>query len=229
LEADSLRQLAPNLDGIVLAAPRCADATIQKVASEVPTILINREVPGVASVIVDTANGMASAVDHLVSLGHSSIAYAGGPATSWSDTHRYRSLQEAAHRRRISCRRVGSFTASVEGGIAAADAALLTDASAVVFFNDVLAIGGLRRFQERGVNVPEDMSVIGCDDILSASSCNPPLTTLSSAGDKAGALATDMLINRLTSTVAARVVERLGAHLTIRHSTSMAPQPASVR
>jgi len=219
LEADSLRQLASTVDGIVLAAPRCADEIIQQAASQVPLVVVNREVPGVESVIVDTAGGMAAAVGHLASLGHELVAYVGGPATSWSDGHRYRALQAATRGRGMVCERVGSFTPSVEAGAAAADAVMLTSATAAVFFNDVLAIGGLQRFAEKGVRVPEDISVIGCDDIMAASSCTPPLTTLASGGENVGRLATDVLINRLTSTAAARVVERLPVHLTVRHST----------
>jgi DNA-binding LacI/PurR family transcriptional regulator len=223
LEADSLRQLGSIVDGIVLHAPRGADEIIQEAASQLPIVVTNREVPGVASVIVDTPGGMASAVDHLARLGHKSVAYVGGPTTSWSDGHRYRALQAATRVRGMACERVGWFVASVEAGAAAAEAVLLTDATAVVFFNDVLAIGGLRRFSEKGIRVPEDISVIGCDDILAASFCMPPLTTLASDGENVGRLATDMLINRLTSTARARVIERLPVHLTIRQSTGPAP------
>jgi len=107
----------------------------------------------------------------------------------------------------------------VEAGAAAADSLLLTDASAAVFFNDVLAIGALTRFAARGVRVPKDFSVVGCDDIMAASWCAPPLTTLSAAGEGVGRLATDVLINGLTSTAAERVVQRVPVHLTVRQST----------
>lgn len=226
IEADSLRNLASTVDGIVLAAPRCADSIIQDAASHLPIVLVNREVAGVASVIVDTPGGMASAVDHLASLGHKGVVYVGGPATSWSDAHRYRALQVTTRMRGMTCDRVGSFTPSVEAGSAAADAVLLTGATAVVFFNDVLAIGALQRFAEKGVGVPEDISVIGGDDIHAASSCTPPLTTLASGGENVGRIATDVLINRLTSTAAARVVERLPVHLTVRQSTGPAASRA---
>lgn len=219
LEADSLRQLAATVDGIVLAAPRCADGIIQQAAAQVPLVVVNREVPGTESVIVDTSEGMVAAVDHLASLGHESLAYVGGPATSWTDGHRYRALQAATRARGMRCERVGSFTPSVEAGAAAADAVALTSATAVLFFDDVLAIGGLMRFAEKGIRVPADLSVIGCDDIMAASTCSPPLTTLASGGERIGRLATDVLLNRLTSTSAARVVDRLPVHLTVRHST----------
>lgn len=219
LEADSLRQLAHTVDGIVLAAPRCADEIVQQAAAQVPLVVVNREVPDVESLIVDTSEGMFAAVDHLASLGHTSVAYAGGPATSWSDGHRYHALQAATRARGMVCERVGSFTPSVEAGAAAADAVALTSATAAIFFDDVLAIGGLRRFAEKGIRVPEDISLIGCDDIMAASSCAPPLTTLASGGANIGRLSTDVLINRLTSTPAARVVDRLPVHLTVRLST----------
>jgi len=219
LEADTLRQLSWAVDGIILIAPRCADEIVQKAAAEVPLVVINRDVAGCESIIVDTAGGMAGVVDHLAQLGHESIGYVGGPLTSWSDSRRYSALAAAARKRGLSCERIGSFPPTVEAGAAAADSLLLTDASAAVFFNDVLALGALTRFAERGIRVPKDFSVVGCDDIMAASWCAPPLTTLSAGGEGVGRLATDVLINGLTSTAAERVVQRVPVHLTVRQST----------
>ena len=83
----------------------------------------------------------------------------------------------------------------------------------------MLAIRALKRFAERGVRVPEDMSVVGCDDIFGADFCNPPLTTLTSPIDQVGRLATDMLLTRLSGLPLARGRQKVPARLTIRQST----------
>ncbi len=59
-------------------------------------------------------------------------------------------------------------------------------ATACIAFNDLIAIGMLARLRERGVRVPEDMSIVGCDDIFGADFCNPPLTTMTSPIERAG-------------------------------------------
>ena len=69
--------------------------------------------------------------------------------------------------------------------------------TACIFFNDLLAISALRRFADRQVSVPGDMSVVGCDDIFGADFCNPPLTTITAPTEQVGRLATDMLLARL--------------------------------
>ncbi|MDL2425391.1 substrate-binding domain-containing protein, partial [Pseudomonas sp. BAgro211] len=71
-------------------------------------------------------------------------------------------------------------------GAAAADAELRSGATALIAFKDLIAIGMLQRFRERGVRLPEDVSIVGCDDIFGADLCNPPLTTIASLIEQAG-------------------------------------------
>jgi LacI family transcriptional regulator len=90
-----------------------------------------------------------------------------------------------------------------------------------VAFNDLLAIGMLTRLRERGVRVPDDLSVVGCDDIFGADFCDPPLTTLTAPIEQAGRVAVALLLSRLDerSTPVSRRTVLLPTHLTVRRST----------
>ena len=185
-------------------------------------MVVNREITSVPSVVVDTSRGVAEALDYLVSLGHARIAFLSGPSSSWSNRKRWEALQAASQRLNVECIRIGPQNGEIQSGAAAADAAIHHDVTAGLFFNDMLAIRALKRFAERGVRVPEDMSVVGCDDIFGADFCHPPLTTLTSPIDQVGRIATDMLLTRLLGLPLARDRETVAAHLTIRQSTANA-------
>jgi LacI family repressor for deo operon, udp, cdd, tsx, nupC, and nupG len=175
----------------------------------------------VSAVLIDSAGGTVQAVEHLASLGHRRLAYAGGPTSSWSNGRRWRAVRSTAQRLGLSAVRLGPFTPFVHSGAAAADAAVHADATAVLAFNDLLAIGMLKRLAERGLRVPADMSVVGCDDIFGADFCHPTLTTLTAPIERAGRVATDMLLDLLGRGTgrSARGQERLPTHLTVREST----------
>jgi LacI family transcriptional regulator len=227
VEAVHLAELPSSVDGIVLAASRLSDAELIRAAERVPIVLINREITGLPCVVIDTPMGIVQALDHLVSLGHRSVAYLAGPASSWSSRRRWRALQQAARRLGMTSHRIGPFSPTVEAGAAAADAAVRHRVTACFFYNDLLAIGALRRFAERGIQVPGQMSVVGCDDIFGADFCHPALTTLTAPIEQAGRVATDMLLTRIqirdADLAPFRQRERLPTHLTIRSSTGPAP------
>ncbi|MDR6792625.1 DNA-binding LacI/PurR family transcriptional regulator [Pseudarthrobacter oxydans] len=92
-------------------------------------------------------------------------------------------------------------------------------------FNDLLAIGMLQRLQARAIRVPEDMSIIGSDDIFGADFCNPPLTTISSPIEQAGRVAVSMLLSQLNPLPGrgGRKHALMPTHLTIRRSTGPPP------
>jgi DNA-binding LacI/PurR family transcriptional regulator len=232
-EAEMLHTMRRALDGAILAASRLPERELAALALHIPLVTINRNVPGVQSVVIDTPAGIDQAVEHLVSLGHRDIAYASGPENSWSNQARWRALTGAADRHGLRFARVGPFPRGRHSGSAAADALLNSGATGFVAFNDMLAIGILTRLRERGVRVPADVSVVGCDDVFGADFCNPPLTTITAPIEQAGRVAVSMLLSRLqhspapvqrpSSPVLRRTVV-LPTHLTIRESTG----PASV-
>jgi len=231
MEAATLAELSSSVDGVVLAASRLPDAALLEASERVPLVVVNREIPTVPSVVIDTPRGMVQALDHLVSLGHSSVAYLAGPPTSWSSRKRWRAIQQSARRLGVTAHSIGPFSPTRAAGAAAADAAIRHDVTACLFFNDLLAIGSLQRFAERGVRVPQDMSVVGCDDIFGADFCHPPLTTLTASIEHVGRVATDMLLASLQTAgievPAPRQREKLPTHLTVRRSTGPAPDRAA--
>jgi DNA-binding LacI/PurR family transcriptional regulator len=226
LEVEMLHKMRRSLDGAVLAASRLADRSLAALASDIPLVTINRNVPGVQSVIIDTPDGIHQAAEHLVSLGHKDIVYACGPENSWPNAARWQALRSALAKFGLQARRIGPFPRGFNAGGAAADALINTGASACVAFNDQLAIGMLRRLRERGVSVPGELSVVGCDDIFGADFCHPPLTTLTAPIEHAGRVAVSMLLSRVAPASAAAGPVRqqvlLPTHLTIRGSTGPA-------
>lgn len=224
LEANYLDRLRPSADGFILAASRLTDDQLVKVAATVPIVTINRTSPGVPTVLIDTPHGVQQAVEHLFSLGHRKIAYMAGPATSWSDKRRWDALKEIAKTLGITILRLGPFHPSQRSGGSAADAAIISGATGCIAFNDLVAIGMLVRLKERGVDVPGEISVVGCDDTFGADFSSPPLTTLTAPIEQAGRVATEMLLSRLQpSNTAERTQVELPTHLTIRASTGAAP------
>ncbi|WOF23637.1 LacI family DNA-binding transcriptional regulator [Microbacterium betulae] len=223
VETTWLGELSRTVDGVVLASPRADDAVIRDMADNVPLVVLNREIEGLTGVLIDTPSGLAQSLDYLVSLGHRRIAYVRGPASSWSDRARFAALTGAAEAHGADLIPVGSFQPSLASGAAAADAVALTPATAAIFFNDTLAIGALQRFRRLGIAVPGRMSVVGCDDIFGASFAHPPLTTVTSPGERAGRDVTDLLIGRLATRDRGHRVDRIAAHLSVRESTGPAP------
>ncbi|GAA4455285.1 LacI family DNA-binding transcriptional regulator [Phytohabitans houttuyneae] len=226
VETQMLHRMRQSLDGAILAASRLSERALTLLAAEIPLVTINRNVRGVQSVMIDTPSGIVQAVEHLASLGHRDLTYVSGPERSWPNEARWRAMRTAAAKLGLQVRRVGPFAGSRPSGTAAADAVLNTRATACVVFNDLLAIGMLSRLGERGVRLPDDLSIVGCDDIFGADFCHPPLTTLTAPIGQAGRVAVAMLLSRLKGQTPPDAVRRtvvLSTHLTVRESTGPAP------
>jgi DNA-binding LacI/PurR family transcriptional regulator len=223
LEAAHLDRLASSVDGFVLASSRLPDVELQLLAERSPVVLFNRRVEGLASLATDSTDGSRQIVEHLVALGHRSLAYLAGPSGAWSDAQRWRALSEHAEAAGARIVRCGPFDPTLDGGPAAADVGMSTGATALIAFNDLLAIGVLRRLGERGIAVPAEVSVVGYDDIFGADFCSPPLTTVAGPVDEAGRTLVDVL---LAGRVPVPAIT-LPTHLRARGSTGPVPVPAS--
>jgi len=186
------------VDGIVLATSLLPEAELRAVGEGADVVLFNREVPGFASVITDARDGSRQIVEHLAALGHRSIAYLSGPAL-WTDAERWRTLSENAAQLGVETVRLGPFMPTVDQGSAAADVGLGSGATALVAFNDLLAIGILQRLRRRKVDVPGAISVVGHDDIFGADFCQPSLTTVQSDVEHAGRTLVDLVRGRIVS------------------------------
>ncbi|MFF1385213.1 LacI family DNA-binding transcriptional regulator [Arthrobacter sp. NPDC058288] len=226
MELEALHKMRRSADGFILAASRLTDAQLAEVSGSQPLVTINRASANAPTVVIDTPSAMIQALEHLASLGHHRICYVSGPPTSWSNLRRWKIFEEDSAQRGLETHRIGPFTPKTTSGAAAADAAVRTGATACIVFNDLLAIGMLQRLRERGIRVPEDMSIVGCDDIFGADFCNPPLTTISSPIEQAGRVAVSMLLSQLNPLHGGttRRLAVMPTHLTVRGSTGPAPE-----
>lgn len=127
-------------------------------------------------------------------MGHDAITYVAGPEASWADGMRWRSLRRSADDLQLRVRRIGPFSPDVPGGMRAAEEIASSGATAVVAYNDQLAIGLIRGLDSRGRVVPRDVSVIGFDNIGAAELVTPGLTTVASPLHTEGATATKHLL-----------------------------------
>ncbi|GAA1650150.1 LacI family DNA-binding transcriptional regulator [Actinoplanes couchii] len=177
-EREALERALTMVDGIVLATSRMSDSAIRMIAKQRPVVVMNRAVTDVPSVVTDNPRGVRRAVEHLGELGHDRITYLAGPEASWADGTRWRALREATHELELHAHRLGPYEPTVAGGAAAAADLMRHPTSAVLAYNDLMAIGLIRALTAAGVRVPDDVSVVGFDNIFAAELVTPALTTV---------------------------------------------------
>jgi LacI family transcriptional regulator len=227
-EAGLVHALAKQVDGLILCSPRVSDDELLAAAVETHVVLVNRLVDGVPAVTFDNEGGMRQAIAHLVALGHHTIAWVGGPKTSWSGTQRILGLYAGAKDSGAKLVEVGHFAPTYEGGMAAADQVVASGATAVVAYNDLVAIGLLARLHARGISVPEDLSVVGIDDIAMSRMSRPALTTVRLPKQKAGEIAVELLLAMLDDPDPDTIIGTRGTlqgELLVRDSTGVATGP----
>jgi DNA-binding LacI/PurR family transcriptional regulator len=223
-EVELVRALAKQVDGIVLCSPRMSEHDLRTLAGQAPLVLLNRRVGDIPAVTVDNVEGVRQAVGHLSALGHRRVAYVEGPRGSWSNRERLRGLRAATRAAGVELVEVGSVRPQFDGGVAAADLVLAARVSAVVAYNDLVALGLLSRFADRQVSVPGDISVIGCDDVVLSGMVNPALTSIWIPKEQTGRAGVDLLLRLLETPDRAGPSRReLATHLMVRGSTGPPP------
>ncbi|MFE9691864.1 LacI family DNA-binding transcriptional regulator [Micromonospora sp. NPDC005806] len=228
LEHEAIERQMSVVEGFVLGTSRISDSALRKVAKQRPLVVLNRPVADVPSVAIDNAHGMRQAAEHLGALGHRAITYVAGPEASWADGMRWRSLREAALELNMRVRRLGPYPPTVPGGMAAVPSLRGGATTAVVTYNDLLAIGVLRGLQRIGVRVPDEMSVVGFDNIFGADLCSPALTTVAAPLRALGTAAVRELLAQLRGAPARTGNSPfLPTRLVVREST--APRPVRRR
>jgi LacI family transcriptional regulator len=231
-QADHLRVLAERrVDGLVLVASGDDAQIVEHCRGlRLPLVLLDREIEGVAAdlIEVDHAAGGELATTHLLGLGHARVACVGGPVDLMPSREREagwrRALAKAGVVPRPSELVRGDF--GPQGG-ATAMRTLLRAAdppSAVFVCNDMMAIGALNAAHAEGVRVPQELSVVGFDDIELAAYTLPPLTTVAQPKEAIGTGAAQLLLERIRAgrTELARRV--LQPELRVRESTAAVPR-----
>lgn len=208
----------------------------------VPAVSISghRRVKGVVNVGVDNAKGAFLAMEHLVKLGHKEIAFFKGHPGSADTTYRWNGISRAACEMGIRIRPELTLQlqkgATLPGpsvpeeGYENAQKLLATGKpfSALIAFNDISAIGAMRAFRDAGLRVPEDISVVGFDDIQGAAYMTPRLTTVRQPLRRMGEIAAERLLTKiLNGTKDGAHQVSVAPELVVRESTC-APREAEV-
>jgi LacI family transcriptional regulator len=218
-EEKLVSRFSTQVEGFILASSRLTDERIRLQAARRPLVLINRDVKGIPRVLMDSGAGVGAAVDHLAALGHTRIAYISGPKSSWSNAQRSAAVRRHARIHALQVLTVPAQVASFETGYSAAPSVLDYGATAAVAFDDLMAQGVLAGLAARGIAVPRDFSVVGCDDVLGAVTY-PPLSSITSACSEAGRIAVSLLMDILKTRVVRDVRHVLGTQLVIRDTTA---------
>ena len=179
------RMLERKVEGVAVMTFGIEEPLLQQLAErKVPLTLIDFDLPSplVSTLRVDYGTGIRQAVQHLAALGHRQITFVSGPHTLHSAKARLEAFREAAKEVGLGGKnaKVVEANHTLEGGMLAFEQlqAIGELPTALICSNDMTAIGVLRSAHSTGVRVPEELSIIGFDDIRFAQFTTPPLTTV---------------------------------------------------
>jgi LacI family transcriptional regulator len=224
-----LLALSGKADGLLIGEGVVPPSVISALARRLPVVVVagDTAMRGADVVSADNWSGAHALVTHLVAEhGRRRLFHVDGPATAPDARIRRQALESVigAHPGTVL---TGSFSGrfTVHSGSEAAERLLANDGlpDAAVCANDQMAIGLLRTLTARGIRVPEDIAVVGFDDIFPASLCDPPLTTVHQAMRAIGERACDRLIERITNPSLRPKVEVLPTELVLRSSCGCPP------
>ena len=175
----------------------------ESIARQLPIVVIDRKVQElkVDSVLVDNFKGAQLAINHLIDLGYRRIGTIGGPQFLSNARQRYEgylhTLQEAQVTVEPDLVRFGNFRQDSGYVLANELIQLESPPSALFVANNLMTIGALNAIHQFGVTIPDDIALIGFDDMQWAESLNPPLTTIRQPAFDVGVQAADMFLQRI--------------------------------
>lgn len=224
-EAETYRRLADDgrVDGVLLSDPRVDDARyalVDELGLEAVVVGHAPPVAGVSGVTADQRAAIGRAVGALVALGHERIAHVAGPAGLVHACERRAAWRDALLASGLEPGPVAEGDFTGEGGARATRELLALDRppTAIVYANDLMAIAGLGVARELRVRVPEELSVVGFDDVPLAEHVHPSLTTIRQDFVSAGAAAARLLLARLRGE-STDLAELPAPRLVVREST----------
>jgi LacI family transcriptional regulator len=225
---DSL--LGRRVDGLVVASGSLQTSTLAAAhKAGVFVVMLNRDAGGIPYPLVtgNDARGIAAAVTHLAELGHRRIMHIAGPADfSTSGTRADAFLSACRATRGVTGTVIEAAALSVEAGTQTMDGVLTKSRArptAIVAGNDLVALGVLRSLRSHGLSCPDDVSVVGFNDIEFAQDSNPPLTTVHVPMLEMGTEAARMLLEAIESRSQEPLTVHLPVSLIVRGSTGPAP------
>ena len=226
--ADYVRRLIElKVAGVALMTAELEPALIDELANkQVRTVFNDIGIVGenMSNIVLDYSAGIEEAVRHLVSLGHEKIAHIAGSSRIRSGVIRREAFVDAMKRYLPNEKKLliveGDFR--IESGRMAATEILESKKlpTAVVVANDMMALGAMQEFKAAGLKIPQDISIVGFDDIAFASLSEPPLTTICSPRVEIGRRAIEALITTIKTPNQQGVEIRIPTYLITRKSTA---------
>ncbi|MFC4504068.1 MULTISPECIES: LacI family DNA-binding transcriptional regulator [Streptomyces] len=217
------RLSAEGADGVIAIAPQLwVAAALAEAHLDTPLVVMDNELgAGIPMVTSDGRTGARQATEHLLSLGHATVRHVAGP-TGWTSADRraesWRDTLEAAGAE-VRPPLIGDWSAD-SGYDLGRELAKDPTVTAIFASNDQMALGVLRALHEAGRRVPEDVSVVGYDDIPEAAHFLPPLTTIRTDFTDVGTTSLRILLNRIDDPTAPQpAVTLVPVELYTRHST----------
>jgi LacI family transcriptional regulator len=192
------------VDGIVFVAAGESSSHVQALIEQgMPMVVCDRELPGIEvdTVIADNVGSGFQATEHLIGLEHRRIGCIAGPQVLEISNKRVEGHKRALERYGIPLPEElmvrGDFRC--RGGYEAMRELLALDEPPTAIFtcNDLMAIGAICAVSQKKLRIPQDIAVVGCDDIALASFTNPSLTTVTQPKHEMGATAVEMLVERI--------------------------------
>ncbi|WES63038.1 LacI family DNA-binding transcriptional regulator [Microbacter sp. GSS18] len=211
-------------DGVILCAPRLPQAELDAFVGGLnPVVLVNRSSDAIPAVRADYRTALGDELDLLYGLGHRQVVFLAGIARSVANTSRLEAID--AFRREHPDMRVDTLPCGVDfdSGAAAAPAVLASGATAALAFNDLVAMGLSSAAQAAGRRIPDELSVVGFDDIPFARYTTPPLTTAAVPAAELGAQAWTRMRGLLDGEAPGDALW-LRPELVVRGSTGPAPR-----
>ena len=202
--------------------------TILEKSMTLPVVVVagHRKIEGVTNVVLDQKRAAELALRHLYQLGHRKIAFMRGGSHSSDADDRWNCLMAVAKDLKLTvspenCVQLQLRVSTPELGFEPANELLTRggDFTALVAFNDIAAIGAIRACMNHGLRVPEDISVVGFDDIQGAAFHNPSLTTIRQPLHQMGLVAARILLQRIRGQATFPDVVPIHPELVIREST----------
>ncbi|MBE3576322.1 MAG: LacI family DNA-binding transcriptional regulator [Limnochordales bacterium] len=235
-ELDALAQVSERrVDGLIVMARRIPKKVLLDLArQDIPLVLLEPQVLGLGidSVRVDNRDGAYKAVRYLLDLGHRRIGFIAGPKGQRESQERWQGYRQALAEAGLSYQpelvQPGDYTEA--GGASAVQRWLQLPPArrptAIFASNDRSAIGAVTALQAAGVPVPQEISVMGYDDITAAAYSRPAITTMRQPIEEMGATAARLLIDRLVKRREFGYQEvLLKAELVVRESTARVSEP----
>jgi LacI family transcriptional regulator len=225
--SEVLHGLAQRVDGMVIGANTVPDSVARDLSRGLPVVLLARpEVAGCDSVRAENLENAALLTAHLLSHGRSHLVFVGDPDSSLDVAERYSGFRTAHIVANVALRRPPLRVPLVEGaGIQVADEILRrrVKVDALVCANDDLALAIIKRLQDNGARLPDDLAVVGWDDVPAARYLSPALTTVRAPIRELGRLAGEQLQARIAGGQPAGRARLLPSQVIIRSSCGCPP------